>query len=151
MRSSIRSFACIAIFGLSGLSQAGIYSDDLSRCLIESSTPTDKAVLVKWLFTSMSLHPDVVEMANVSEDQRRESNSAVADMYTKLITQTCVEQAKKAVKYEGLAAIQQGFNVFGQVAGKELFENPNVAQGLSGIDEYIDNEEISSVLGLPKQ
>ncbi|MBU1437558.1 MAG: hypothetical protein KJ930_12490 [Gammaproteobacteria bacterium] len=151
MKCVLRKAACIVVFGFSSLSQAGVYSDDLSRCLVESSTPADKSVLVKWMFTSMALHPDVAEMSKVSEVQRGESNKAAADMFTKLMTQTCVEQAKKAIKYEGPAAIQQGFTIFGQVAGQELFANPNVAKALAGLGEHIDIDKLSSVLGLPKQ
>ena len=151
MKNIIRNAVCLSAFAVSNLSQAGVYSDDLSRCLVESSTPTDKSVLVKWMFTSMALHPDVAAMAKVSEAQRLESSKAAADMFTKLMTQTCLDQAKKAIKYEGAVAIQQGFAVFGQVAGQELFANPNVATALAGLGEHIDNDKLSSTLGLPKQ
>lgn len=151
MRNIIREAACLTTLVISGLSQAGVYSDDLSRCLVESSTPTDKSVLVKWMFTSMALHPDVAAMAKVSDAQRSKSNKAAADMFTKLVTETCLDQAKKAIKYEGAVALQQGFAVFGQVAGQELFANPNVAKALAGLGDHIDNEKISSALGFPEQ
>ena len=151
MKNIIKNAAYITLITFSGISQAGVYSDDLSRCLVESSTPADKSVLVQWMFTSMALHPDVAAMANVSEAQRGASNKAAADMFMKLMTQTCVDQAKKAMKYEGATAIQQGFNVFGQVAGKELFANPKVATALAGLGEHIDNDKLSSSLGLSEQ
>jgi hypothetical protein len=38
--------------------------------------------------------------------------------------------------------------VFGQVAGQELFANPNVAESLASFQKYMDNEKLSSALGL---
>jgi len=140
-------FASLAI---SGIANAGVYTDDLSRCLVESSTASDKTTLVKWMFTSMALHPEVKSMSNVTPKQRDIANKAVADMFMKLMTETCLVQSKKAIQYEGEFAIQQGFTILGQVAGKELFANPNVAQALSGLGEHIDGEKLASALGISK-
>lgn len=133
---------------ISGVSTAGVYTDDLSRCLVDSSTPSDKTTLVKWMFTSMALHPDVKPMSAVTPEQRDLANKAVADMFMKLMTETCLEQSKKAIQYEGEFAIQQGFTILGQVAGKELFANPNVAQALSGLGKHIDGKKLASALGI---
>jgi hypothetical protein len=65
------------------------------------------------------------------------------------MTDKCLSQAKKAIQYEGALAIQQGFNVFGQVAGQELFNNPNVAQGLADLEQHMDSEKLATLLGLP--
>ncbi len=138
---------CLAF---STLSHAGIYSDDLSRCLVESSTAADKSKLVKWMFTSMALHPDVTSMSSVTDLQRDASNRDAAEMFVKLMTEVCLTQAKKAIQFEGPLAIQQGFSVFGQVAGQELFTNPNVAQALAGLEKHMDNERLASSLGLPQ-
>ena len=104
------------IFSFSSRSNAGIYSDDLARCLVESSTPSDKIILVKWMFTPMSLHPAVKSIASVSDEQVDKSNKEAADTIVKLITETCKDQTVKAIKYEGEAAIRSSFNVFGNVA-----------------------------------
>jgi len=141
-------FVGLCIAG-SANSSAGIYSDDLSRCLVESSSADDKTVLVKWMFTSMSLHPQVKSMSAVTSKDLEASSKAAADMFVKLLTVTCKTQAKKAIQYEGAVAIQQGFTIFGQVAGRELFSNPEVAKGLSGIERHMDSEKINTVLGLP--
>lgn len=134
----------------SSFAYAGIYSDDLSRCLVESSTTDDKSTLVKWMFTSMALHPDVANMSQITDEQRDAANKAAANMFVKLMTETCLDQAKKAIQYEGALAIQQGFTAFGQVAGQELFAHPDVAQALSGLERHLDGEALTEKLGLPK-
>ncbi len=129
-------------------SQAGIYGDDMARCLVESSTSADKIKLVQWMFTAMSLHPAVQELAAVGEKDRNAANKGMADLMLDLVTVRCLEQAKKAIKYEGQAALQAGFSVFGQVAGQELFANPNVAAGLSGLEEHLDSDTMNKRLGI---
>ncbi|MGB0721641.1 MAG: hypothetical protein ACPGU7_04515 [Gammaproteobacteria bacterium] len=143
----IRIVFLLVLFSPS-LSYGGLYSDDLSRCLVESSTSSDKVKLIKWMFTSMALHPDVEYLANVTEAQRDEANKAAADLFVTLMTETCLDEARKAIKYEGMLAIKQGFEVFGQVAGKELFSNPSVARGLSGLEKHLDSEAFESKLGI---
>ncbi|MBS98358.1 MAG: hypothetical protein CMI01_06740 [Oceanospirillaceae bacterium] len=146
---NFRSIALLIGISFSGSINAGIYSDDLSRCLIESSTPSDKATLVKWMFTAMALHPDVASMSAVTPQQRDEANKDAARMFVNLMTETCLEQARKAIRYEGPVAVHQGFNAFGQVAGQELFANPEVAQGLTGLEKHMDLEKLESALGTP--
>jgi hypothetical protein len=148
MQINLKKWMSVVLLGFSVSSQAGLYSDDLSRCLVESSTENDKTLLVRWMFTSMALHPDVASMSNVTEAQRDTVNKAAAEMFVRLMTETCVTQAKKAIQYEGAAAVEQGFNAFGQVAGKELFANPNVAQALAGLHKHIDTKKLETVLGL---
>jgi len=139
--------AGVIVLFSSGLN-AGVYSDDLSRCLVESSTCSDKLVLVKWMFTAMSLHPAVKSMASVSAEQRDNSNKEVADLFVRLVTETCKDQTLKAIKYEGTVAIGSSFNVFGQVAAKELFSHPDVAAGMADLNKYMDPEKIRKALGI---
>ena len=125
---------------------AGMYTDDLSRCLVESSTPSDKLALVKWIFTAISLHPSVKSIASVSTEQIDNANKETADIFVKLVTQTCKDQTVKAIKYEGQIAIQSSFGVLGQVAMMELISNPEVAAGMAGLEKYMDAEKIKSAL-----
>ena len=43
-------------------------------------------------------------------------------------------------------AIESAFTIFGQVAGRELFTNPEVAKGLSGLEQYFDEKAIKKAL-----
>ncbi len=139
------------IFTSSAPAIAGVYTDDLSRCLVESSTSEDKLTLVKWMFTGMALHPTVKPMAPITEEQRDGANKNAAKLFVRLLTETCVAQTKNAVKYEGQLAIQSSFQVFGQVAGKELLTNPDVAAGMSGLEKHFDSDKLNEVLGIAKE
>lgn len=127
---------------------AGPYTDDLSKCIVESTTTEDRTELVKWMFTAMSLHPAVKQVASVSTEQIDEANKQIAALVVKLLTKTCNKQARAAIKYEGQIAIQSSFEILGQVAAKELFANKDVAAGLVGLGKNIDKKKLDDSLGI---
>ncbi|MDC0661178.1 hypothetical protein [Marinobacter sp. SS21] len=151
MNKLFTSTALALLLGTSLPTSAGLYSDDLSRCLVDSASQRDKDVLVKWMFTSISLHPVVAGMSNLSDADHDASNRDAANMFVRLMSEDCLEEARKAVKYEGPLAIQQGFELFGQVAGQELFAHPNVATALAGLERHMDGDKLAKALGLPAQ
>lgn len=142
MNKPLKNIVLSICLAASAASHAGVYSDDLSRCLVESTTEQDKTMLVKWMFTAMALHPEVVAMSDVTYQQRDAANKAAAQMIVSLMTEACLTPAKKAVQYEGPLAIQQAFTILGQVAGQELFSNPNVAQGLADFEKHMDANKL---------
>ncbi len=140
----------LILFGLSATSNvyAGIYTDDLSRCIAETTTEQDRIEFVKWMFVAMSKHPAVKSFGSVSETQMNDANKKTAELFMKILTDTCKEKAKKAIKYEGAIAMQASFQILGQIAAQELFGNPDVAAVMSGLEKYIDTNELEQSLGL---
>jgi hypothetical protein len=128
-----------------GTAHAGAYSDSLSECLVGKSTMDDHAILVRWMFVAMSKHPSVSSLATLSDAQVDKANQQMAELFTRLMTETCRSQAKLALKNEGGVAVQQSFEKLGQLAGSELFINPNVAQGMSGITKYFDTKKLEEL------
>lgn len=127
---------------------AGIYADDLSRCLVESSTADDKITLAKWMFTAMTLHPSVKDLSSATDNDRRISSQNMADLIVDLVSVRCVEQSKKAIKYEGQVALQTSFTILGQVAAQELFANQAVAKELADIENHMNVELVNKRLGI---
>ena len=133
------------LLALSTSVKAGPYTNDLGKCLVESTTVADKVNLVKWMFTAASLHPAVKSIASVSDAELDSANKATAELFVSLLTESCREQTQKAVRYEGQAAIEEGFRVLGQVAAKELFTSPEVAAGMAGLQRHFDTEKLQAV------
>lgn len=133
---------------LADISYAGPYTNDLSKCIVESTTTNDRTAMVKWMFSAISLHPAVKPIASISEEKLKEANKQTAELFMKLLTESCIEQAQKAIKYEGQIAIQSSFRILGQVASQEMFSNPEVAAGISGLEKYFDKEKLESSLGI---
>jgi hypothetical protein len=124
---------------------AGVYGDDMSRCLVEKTTKEERIALVRWMFVAASAHPAVADIAKVGADELDKSNMVLGQLMTTLLTDRCKEQSKKAVKYEGPAAIQLGFQVLGQVAGSDLFSSPEVAKGMAGLEKYVDKKKLETL------
>src|SRR5512141_1959316 len=112
----VAAAVCALGLGTAGAAQAGIYTDDLSKCLVKATTDTDRAALMEWLFSAISAHPSVKSMVSVTPAQREATNRKAAGLLQRLLTEDCRSQTVDAVKYESMGAIQQSFGVLGQVA-----------------------------------
>lgn len=125
---------------------AGVYTDDLSKCLVSKTTPAQKSILVNWMFSAMARNPAVARFVSIPESERDAFDEDMAKLFESLLIDTCRSEAQAAVKNEGSQAIGAGFNVLGQVAGRELFANPEVASAMNDLDKYIDMTKIGTVL-----
>ncbi len=140
-----RTWVMVAFLIFSSNAFAGVYADKLSECLVDSTTTQDRITLVKWMFSAMSLHPAVRSISMVSPAQLDSANKNIAELFMRLLTKSCKDETKKALKYEGRSTIQNSFRILGQVAGRELFSNPKVLKGISGIQKYIDANKLKSL------
>ena len=135
-----------ALLSLSMPAYAGMYADDLSRCLVEKTTAADKNALVRWVVATTSLHPAVKSIARVSAEERTRANRETALLFDRLLTGSCIGQTRQAAKYEGAVAFQTGFQTLGQVAMAELFADPDVAKGLGELNKPIDAKKLQQAL-----
>jgi hypothetical protein len=142
----------IAACAPASLAHAGIYADDLSRCLIVSTSTQDQKELVLWVYLSMSAHPLVQPYARVDEAQRDASNRTAATQFERLLTKDCRTQAVAALKYEGASAIEPAFGALGQVAMRGLMSDPAVQKSMSSLGTYADTPGLRAMLaeaGMP--
>ncbi len=139
----------IALWGLLSMgkpAQAGPYADELGRCLSRSATSADKTILAKWIFSIMSLSPDLREISSLTDSQRTQLNQQMAQVFMSLVSRSCRTQAKNALKYEGTEGFGQGFGTLGEMAMILLYTNPAVSEGMLGFIEYIDLNKLSNLL-----
>lgn len=137
----------LSVFALcAGSAHAGPYSDDLGKCMVESTTAADKNELVKWMFSTAALHPAVQSISSVSDAERTQSNRSTAKLFEKLLTETCRSQMQQAMKYEGTVAVQTGFRMLGEVAARELFADPSVAAGMADLERHFDKQKLVQAL-----
>lgn len=129
---------------------AGVYTDDLSRCLVSRTTPAQKDILVNWIFSAMSRNPSVAPYVSIPDAKRKQFNIEMAGLFQSLMTVTCKQEMQLAVKYEGKEAIASGFNTLGQVAGRELFLSPAVAKEMSALDKYLDKDKLNAAMNSTK-
>lgn len=124
---------------------AGPYADELGKCLVESTSQRDRVDLVRWMFSAAALHPAVKPISSVTEEQLDDASRATAGLFMRLLTESCREETKAALQYEGTSTIETAFSVLGQVAGREMFSSPEVAAGLAVLEKYVDSEELEAL------
>ena len=143
-------FALSSLLLLSHTALAGPYTDDLSRCLVASTTQTDRVALARWIFIAFSAHPSVAPISAVKADDIESANAEVGSLFMKLLTDSCREKTKAALKFEGPAAIQLSFQTLGQVAGRELMANSSVQARMAGFSKHIDESKIKELTAEPE-
>ncbi len=144
--------AASALSGLLFLSHAafaGPYTDDLSRCLVASTTQADRVALARWIFIAFAAHPSVAPISSVKASDIESANAEIGSLFMKLLTNSCREKTKIALKFEGPAAIQLSFQALGQVAGMELASSPSVQVRMSGFSKHIDESKIKELTAEP--
>jgi hypothetical protein len=120
---------------------AGIYADELSKCLVRSSSSDDRVVLIQWMFAAFSLHPAVQPIVSVNPEQRDVINKKTATVFSRLLAEDCRKETIDALKYEGDAAIGTAFRVLGEAASRDLMSEPHVAKGLGELVGQLANDQ----------
>jgi hypothetical protein len=144
LAARVSTLALTMLVCAAGSGWAGVYTDDLSKCLVSSTTPEDKTNLVRWMFAAMSLHPEVSSLSTVTPEQRTEISHVVAGMIERLLTEGCRPQYRDAVRYEGQQSVQMSFQVLGQVAGRSLFDDPSVNTFMAEFGKYVDGKKLEA-------
>jgi len=152
MRRSAVIIGLVAAFWLGGPARAGVYGDDLAKCLVRSASPSDVSAFMVWLYSAMSLEPSVKVYSSMTDAQRDAATKRAAELFQRMMVVDCRKETVAAVKYEGVGSLETGFRVFGEVAGRGLFGSPEVAQSMQKMSSYVDRskfEALAKEAGLP--
>lgn len=121
---------------------AGPFGDEMARCLVSSTNNRDRNKLIKWIFRVYGDHPEVSYMVDLSDREKNIIDKDVADIFTRLLSEDCIDETKKAKKYEGDNALVTAFEVLGKVAANGISKNPNVERSISKFTKLIDNKKV---------
>jgi hypothetical protein len=136
----------IAACAPASFANAGVYADDLTKCLVKSANQKDQTELTVWIFSAMSAHPAVRPLANVSDAQRDQATKRVAALFGRLMTIDCRSETVSALKYEGTSSIETAFGLLGKIAVSGLMGDPEVEKGMASLGTYADTPELRAVL-----
>ncbi len=116
----------------------------LGTCLIDSLTGKERKQLAKWIFFAIAAHPEMSSFTNITVEERLNTDRMVGQLVTRLLVDDCAEETKAAQKANPLA-IQQAFQLVGQVAMQELMTNEDVRTAISSYASYADQSKINSL------
>lgn len=151
-RVALVAAAFLSVFAmtLSKPAHAGLYSDDLSRCLVSHTSDEDRISFARWIFTVIAVHPSAAPMASIAESDRTDISRETARLFEVLLTESCKAEATQAVKYDGTVALQGSFKVLGEIAMTTLLSDPKVAAESANFAKYIDEAKLKAVLSPAK-
>lgn len=132
----------VGVGAMATTAQAGQAVDDLSHCLIQSTTASDKTAVLQWTFASLASHPDLKAFANVSEAQKIQLDQKFAQTVQRIIVEQCASQTKAVIQTEGVQAVGQSFQALASETGEALINTPEVKQQLTGTLKYIDLNKV---------
>ncbi|MBP8100118.1 MAG: hypothetical protein KAY26_06640, partial [Acinetobacter sp.] len=131
-------FMAVVLLGVTQIASAGPTVDQLSDCLVKSTTATDKTAVLQWTFVALSVHPDLKTYSNVTDEQRTQLDKKLAQTLQRILVEQCSAQAKAVIQAEGLQAVGDSFQELGSITGEEILKNPEVEQQLKGVVRYLD-------------
>ncbi len=126
---------------------AGPFADELSKCLVRSTSESDKTALMRWVFAAMAAHPEVKALSNITEKQGDELNKEASGLFVELLTSRCKGETEQALKFEGTETFKRSFQVLGEVAMQGLIANPEVTRFMGGLDRHLDTRALEKAFG----
>ena len=121
---------------------AGPFEDEMAKCLVTSTNNRDRTKLVKWIFRVYGDHPEVSYMIDLSDREKKVIDKDVANIFTRLLSEDCIDETKKALDYEGDNVMFNAFQILGQVAAQGFNNNPDVMKSINKFVEMIDYEKL---------
>jgi len=138
MRRVILFAVCIVALGAAQEAFAGVFTDDLSKCLVNESSPADRTLLMQWMFAVLSRGSAVKPLSALSPEQRTAFDKKGATLMERLMLKDCRAQTIAAIRNEGSGSVEGGFRTLGQVAARDLMTDPQVASSMKDLSNYLD-------------
>ena len=132
------SFLSIILISFNLSSFAGPFTDDFAKCLVTKTTAQEKTDLVKWIYVTISFHPQLSQMSNLTAEDVEMANIRVADYMTNVFAYKCNDELNQAIKYEGEESVFYAFELLGELAMGELMQDQGVTAASELFIQYVD-------------
>ncbi len=142
-------FLATTLLGAAQVAMAGPTVDQLSDCLMKSTTATDKTTVLQWTFVALGSHPDLKAFSNVTSTQRETLDKNLATVLQRILVEQCSAQTKAVIQAEGLQAVGDSFQALGKTTGEEILKNPEINNQLKGVLRYVDLNKLVTTFLTP--
>jgi hypothetical protein len=138
MKTSSCGALALLMYGISTSAFAGIYGDDVTRCMVKFATDADQVALVQWIFANAATHPALKAYVSTTQAQREDADKKMAAITSRLLGQDCHKEVVAAMKYEGGAFMETSFGALGEIAMRGMMNDPDVNKNMGNWVKYID-------------
>ena len=130
--------SAFTLCGMAMTTQASPAQQQLSQCLIESTTAQDKTTVLQWTFVALAQHPDLKAMSQVTTEQKNQLDQNLAQVLQRIVVEQCASQAKAVIQADGVKGVTESLQALGQETGQEILQQPEIKNQLNGVLKYID-------------
>lgn len=126
---------------VSASAHGGVFTDDLSRCLVAKTSDADRTTLMRWMFAAMSMSPAISDLAQVNQAKLDLINKKAADLYSRLLLVDCRHETVAALRNEGVQSLGEAGQVLGATAARGLMNSPEGRAELSKFGDLADKTQ----------
>lgn len=110
----------------------------LGECLVGKSSGEDRMLVARWMGTSLVMSPAMKDIASVDAAKKDEIDRAMARLFTRLMTVECKAEMAVLVKNRDAMGIEAASGRLGEMAMRELLQDPAAMQALIAYARYVD-------------
>ena len=140
----------VVLCGAAMVTQASPAQDQLSQCLLASTTAADKTTVLQWTFAALGQHPDLKAMSQVSAEQKTQLDQHLAQVLQRIVFEQCTAQAKAVIQADGVKGVSESFQALGEVTGEEILKEPEIKNQLNGVLKYMDMNKLVTTFLTPE-
>ena len=127
---------CLTFLVGSSVAKAGVYGDELTKCLVSSMDSKDKIKLAQWMGGAFTQHKAVASLVSVSPKKFLKITEEAGDVYLNLVFGVCLNETLNAIKYEGGAVFANSFKYVGQIVTRDLMLDADVQAAMNLLSVY---------------
>ena len=150
--SRVVASACVAVamLGSAQVATASTTVDNLSSCLVKSTTSTDKKVVLQWTFVALSAHPDLKAFSQVTTEQKDALDKNLAQVLQRILVDQCAAETKAVIQADGVQAVGDSFQELGQQTGEQILKTPEIKEQYKGLVRYLDLSKLVTTFLTPE-
>lgn len=134
----------------SQLTRASDSVDQLSQCLLTSTTAADKSIVLQWTFVALSAHPDLQAYSQVTTEQRDRLDQNLAQVLQRILLEQCANETKTVIQNDGIQAVGSSFQALGQETGAQILKTPEIKEQYKGVLRYLDWGKLTTTFLTPQ-
>jgi hypothetical protein len=140
-----RSVALALALATGGTARAGIFTDDMTRCILRSTTDQDRVLLARWIFGSLAANPAIRDLSSVTPDQTDKMDRDFARIFQRLVLVDCRKETVIALKNEGMSALESSFETLGSSTMTHLVSGKEVDDRARSFSKYLDEQKLEAL------
>lgn len=126
--------------------QASEGAMQLGRCAIGVTTGNDRLLVAQWVGSSLAMAPQLGGVVTVDAAAKDILDRRMAELFMRLFTEDCIEQARPLVQSGDQASIQFAFGMLSEIAMRELLTDPQAMAALTGYVQYIPMDDFMEAM-----